>query len=44
MLIMLFFDLVNKIVWEVCRLIIENIIIINIEGVIIVSIDIERIG
>ena len=41
---MLFPDLANKIVREVRRLITENIIIINIEGVIIASTDTERIG
>ncbi|MGQ0439427.1 sugar diacid recognition domain-containing protein, partial [Bacillus sp. B-TM1] len=41
---MLFPDLANKIVREVRRLIKENIIIINIHGVIIASTDIERIG
>lgn len=41
---MLFPDLANKIVREVRRLIKENIIIINIQGVIIASTDIERIG
>ncbi|TKJ01560.1 carbohydrate diacid regulator, partial [Bacillus cereus] len=44
MSIMLFPDLANKIVREVRRLITENIIIINIEGVIIASTDTERIG
>ena len=41
---MLFPDLANKIVREVRRLITENIIIINIQGVIIASTDAERIG
>lgn len=41
---MLFPDLANKIVREVRRLITENIIIINIQGVIIASTDTERIG
>ncbi len=41
---MLFPDLANKIVREVRRLITENIIIINIQGVIIASTDAKRIG
>ncbi|EEL35547.1 Transcriptional regulator [Bacillus cereus Rock3-28] len=44
MQIMLFPDLANKIVREVRRLITENIIIINIQGVIIASTDAKRIG
>ncbi|KAA0765435.1 sugar diacid recognition domain-containing protein [Bacillus sp. SH5-2] len=44
MSIMLFPDLANKIVREVRRLITENIIIINIQGLIIASTDAERIG
>ena len=41
---MLFPDLANKIVREVRRLITENIIIINIQGIIIASTDAERIA